>query len=135
MDENVLLAVVVVVVIGFVLLRKNKATVSTVSEQVAIQPNLANGESGVARYLQKQQAASGVGALSGVEKYLQEKEALAVQEAESSAVSRVAQYLESKEQSAPVSRVSKYVARKSINDKKIAKENISGVAKYLNRRG
>jgi hypothetical protein len=48
-------------------------------------------------------------------------------------VSSVEKYLATKEKDSPVSSVSKYMAKKTIHEKKRAKENVSGVEKYLKK--
>lgn len=112
MEENYLIGLFVAFIFSFVLFKKD----STASTDTTVkQPKVSRDTSGV----------------TGVARYLQEKQG---SDAASTPVSGVAKYLAGKE-SAPVSGVSKYMARQAINAKKIAKENVSGVEKYLNNRG
>lgn len=131
MEENYLIALVMAFLFGFVIFKKDKSPVVDGSRSSAKSYGGASGETGVAKYLNQQQGETKV---SGVAKYLQEKQLLAEEKAESQVVSGVAKYLASKNQE-PVSGVSKYMARQAVNAKKMAKENVSGVEKYLNNRG
>jgi len=131
MEENYLIALVMAFLFGFVLLKKDKSSVTGVSTSNAKTYGGASGETGVAKYLNQHQ---GEAKVSGVAKYLQEKQLLEDEKAESLVVSGVEKYLASKNQQ-PVSSVSKYVAKQAVHAKKMAKENVSGVEKYLNNRG
>ncbi len=133
MEENYFIGLIVLFVFSFVLFKKDKSSAETISSP-DVKSNRGNaGATGVARYLKNHddQASNKV---SGVEKYLQEKEALNTQHAESLVVSGVAKYLANREET-PVSGVAKYMARQAVHAKKMAKENVSGVEKYLNNRG
>jgi len=131
MEENYLVALIMAFIFGFVLLKKDKSLATDVSTSKAKSYGGASGETGVAKYLNQHQAEVKV---SGVAKYLQEKQLLEDEKAESLVVSGVEKYLASKNQQ-PASGVSKYMAKKAIYAKKMAKENVSGVEKYLNNRG
>lgn len=132
MEENYLITLVVVFLFGFVLFKKDSKKSSDTANNMP--PSVKKRDlnvSGVARYLQDKQGNLSQSKLTGVSRYLESKEE---QEPENLVVvSGVAKYLATKED-APVSGVSKYMARQSIQAKKIAKENVSGVEKYLNNR-
>jgi len=139
MEENYLIAVVVAAVLGYVLLKKDKnieaETVGRVSKaRVAHISSSVSGVSGVAKYLNKQEAESAEAKVTGVAKYMQEKELLNIERAASTAVSSVEKYLANKNET-PVSGVSKYMAKKAVYAKKQAKENVSGVERYLSSHG
>lgn len=134
MEENYLIALIMAFLFGFVLLKKDKKADDEASTSDARSYRKASGETGVAKYLNQQQGELPQAKVSGVAKYLQEKELLNIEKQESLAISGVEKYLASKTQT-PVSGVSKYVAKKEVYAKKMAKENISGVEKYLNSRG
>jgi len=133
MEENYLIALVMAFLFGFVLLKKDKDAVENISTPKPRSSGGASGETGVAKYLSQQHEASQP-KVSGVAKYLQEKELLENEIAESQAISSVERYLANKKQD-PVSGVSKYVAKQAVYAKQMAKENVSGVEKYLNNRG
>ena len=132
MEENYLFSLIVFFLFGFVLFKKDSKSSSYTDN--SLRPSVKesdSGVSGVARYLQNKQGDLSQSRLTGVSKYLESKEE---QETESQVVvSGVAKYLATKEE-ASVSGVSKYMAKQSIQAKKIAKENVSGVEKYLNNR-
>ena len=132
MEENYLISLFVFFLFGFVLFKKDsKKSGYTANNKRPSVKERASNVSGVARYLQDKQDNLSQNKLSGVSRYLESKEE---QVSESLVVvSGVAKYLATKED-APVSGVSKYMARQSIQAKKIAKENVSGVEKYLNNR-
>ncbi len=134
MEENYLLALLVSFLFGFVLFRKDKIDPEEPKE---IKHTLSDKESrvsGVEKYLKNQKIiANSNDGLSGVSKYLQEKESLNIEQEKSVAVSSVEKYLATKEKDSPVSSVSKYMAKKTIHDKKRAKENVSGVEMYLKK--
>lgn len=136
MEENYLIALFVVFIFSFVLFKKDSKAAaennSNVKQRKVCRDT--SGVTGVAKYLRKQEGLVSQNNVTGVARYLQEKQGLAVADAESSAVSGVAKYLAGKEKT-PVSGVSKYMARQAIQAKKMAKENLSGVEKYLNNRG
>ncbi len=134
MEENYLLGLVVLFFLSVVFLKKEKKSdVDIYNAAVASNNDSSIASSGVTKYLQKQEAEILQNKVTGVAKYLQEKEIQNVVEAESIAISGVAKYLATKEET-PVSGVGKYMARRAIQAKKIAKENMSGVEKYLNNR-
>jgi hypothetical protein len=132
MEENYLLALLVSFIFGFVYFKKeNKMPESR--DKVRQSSSLdvsSDSTTGVQKYLQNQQDELLQTQGTGVSKYLQEKEFLDVEKAQSLAISGVAKYLSKKEETSP-SGVSRYMARQSIQEKKIAQENISGVEKYL----
>ena len=137
MEDNYLVGLFVLFLFSFVLFKKEKKTTIAIrtpkklrSSSLQIQTS---DVTGVAKYLQNQQDEVMQSKVTGVAKYLQEKEVLDFENTESLAVSGVAKYLASKEET-PVSGVSKYMARQAIYEKKMAKENVSGVEKYLNNR-
>ncbi|MFW5443897.1 MAG: hypothetical protein ACKE51_06300 [Methylococcaceae bacterium] len=138
MEENYLFSLFVIAIFGFVLFKKDKTQVttntSTTKKRVSNRQVSGSSSSGVAKYLQNQLDKSMESKVSGVAKYLQEKEQLDVENAESQVISSVEKYLASKQQ-ATVSGVSKYMAKLAVHQKKMAKENVSGVEKYLNNRG
>lgn len=103
-------------------IKKQKKTTSVLDKE--------NG-SGVEKYLQSKTATS---QSTRVSKYIQEKNDLNIENEKNIALSGVAKYLETKADMFPVSSVSKYVAKKTIYEKQIAKENVSGVEKYLKTR-
>jgi len=131
-EENYLISLFIFFLFGFVLFKKDsKKSGYTANNKRPSVKERASTVSGVARYLQDKQDDLSQSKLSGVSRYLESKEE---QESESLVVvSGVAKYLATKED-APVSGVSKYMARQSIQAKKVAKENVSGVEKYLNNR-
>jgi len=131
-EENYLISVFVFFLFGFVLFKKDsKKSGYTANNMRTPVKERASSVSGVARYLQDKQDDLSQSKLTGVSRYLESKEE---QEPENLVVvSGVAKYLATRED-APVSGVSKYMARQSIQAKKIAKENVSGVEKYLNNR-
>lgn len=134
MEENYLIGLIVSLLFGFVLFKKeNNVSVDTQKTKPSSSNVEASGLSGVAKYLHKQKGELLQSKVTGVAKYLQEKEILNSVNTESLAISGVAKYLATKEE-APVSGVSKYMARQAIYEKKIAAENVSGVEKYLNNR-
>ncbi|MCK5120506.1 MAG: hypothetical protein KAQ91_00910 [Methylococcales bacterium] len=114
MEENYLIGLFVAFIFSFVLFKKD-STASTEDTTERQQPKVHRDTSGA----------------TGVARYLQEKQGSDIA---SPAVSGVAKYLAGKE-NAPVSGVSKYMARQAIHAKKMAKENVSGVERYLNNRG
>jgi len=129
MEENYIIALVVVFLFSFVLFKKDKTPAESASKPATNKTYRdSSGATGVARYLNNQNDSSND--VSGVAKYLQAKEALNAEVA----VSGVAKYLANREET-PVSGVSKYMARQAVHAKKMAKENVSGVEKYLNNRG
>ncbi len=132
MEENYIFSLIVFFLFGFVLFKKDsKSSSYTANNKRPSVKERASNISGVARYLQDKQDDLSQSKLTGVSRYLESKEE---QEQENPvAVSGVAKYLATKEE-VPVSGVSKYMARQSIQAKKIAKENVSGVEKYLNNR-
>ena len=133
MEENYLISLFIFFLFGFVLFKKDskKSGYTANNKRPSVKKERASTVSGVARYLQDKQDDLSQSKLSGVSRYLESKEE---QESESLVVvSGVAKYLATKED-APVSGVSKYMARQSIQAKKVAKENVSGVEKYLNNR-
>ena len=134
MEENYLYALFVVFLFSLVFLKKEKKPVASLYKAKVVSKNDTAGASGVAKYLQKQETEVLQSKVTGVAKYLQEKEILNDVKAESLAISGVAKYLATKKET-PVSGVGKYMARKAIHAKKMAKENVSGVEKYLNNRG
>ncbi|GEM_PF-3383179 len=131
MEENYIIGLIVLFVFSFVLFKKDKTSDVSVSEPEVKSYRDSSGATGVARYLNNHDDSVRV---SGVAKYLQEKEALNAEHEESLVVSGVAKYLANREET-PVSGVSKYMARQAVHAKKMAKENVSGVEKYLNNRG
>ena len=133
MEENYLIGLVVIFVVWFLFFKKKSAVSIENSIESIIQPTVDTSVSGVERYLNKQCPTSTN--LSGVARYLQEKQdSEIVVDTENTTLSGVAKYLVGKE-SVPVSSVSKYVARQAIHAKQTAKNNASGVEKYLNNRG
>ncbi|MCK4842635.1 MAG: hypothetical protein KAT04_12265 [Methylococcales bacterium] len=117
MEESYLASLLVSFLFAFVLFKKDKTvTVKIVDKSSA---------------LNSYRKASGS---TGVAKYLQEKEMMSdeSEQTDNSSVSGVAKYLATRD--VAVSGVSKYMARQSIQAKKTAKENVSGVEKYLNNR-
>ena len=130
MEENYLISLFVFFLFGFVLFKKDsKKSGYIANDKRPSVKERASNVSGVARYLQDKQEDLSRSKLTGVSRYLESKDE---QEPENLVlVSGVAKYLATKED-APVSGVSKYMARQSIQAKKIAKENVSGVEKYLN---
>jgi oligoendopeptidase F len=132
MEENYIIGLMVIFLFSFVLFKKDKTATEAVSKPAIKSRENNFGATGVARYLNNQDDASNEA--SGVAKYLQAKEALNAEIAESTAISGVAKYLANRAET-PVSGVSKYMARQAVHAKKMAKENVSGVEKYLNNRG
>jgi DNA/RNA endonuclease YhcR with UshA esterase domain len=134
MEENYLLALIVSFLFGFVLFRKDK---TDPEESKEIKHTLSARDSSISsveKYLNKHNiSANSKDRLSGVSKYLQEKDSLNIELEKSVAVSSVEKYLATKEKDSPVSSVSKYMAKKTIHEKKRAKENLSGVEKYLKK--
>lgn len=128
MEENYIIGLIIAFLFSFVLLKKDKKAPETTSETVVRSLNEASGLSGVAKYLDSQNSSTQV---SGVARYIQEKLLIEAEENDSQSVSGVAKYLAEKEE-APVSGVSKYMARQVIQTRILAKENVSGVEKYLN---
>jgi len=133
MEENYILGLIVFFLCSFVFFKKDKSTAETVSKPEVKSYRDNSGSTGVAKYLKAHDEQVSI-EVSGVAKYLQAKEALNAEETEALAVSGVAKYLANKAET-PVSGVSKYMARQAIQAKKMAKENVSGVEKYLNSRG
>ena len=134
MEENYLIGLIVSLLFGFVLFKKENKISEDAQRIKPSSPNVeTSGVSGVAKYLQKQNAEFLQSKVTGVAKYLHEKEILNSVNTESLAISGVAKYLATKEE-ASVSGVSKYMARQAIYAKKIAAENVSGVEKYLKNR-
>jgi len=131
MEENYIIGLIVFFIFSFVLFKKDKTADVSVSKPEVKSYKDSSGATGVARYLNNQDDSTRV---SGVAKYLQEKEALNAEHEENLVVSGVAKYLANREET-PVSGVSKYMARQAVHAKKMAKENVSGVEKYLNNRG
>ncbi len=115
MEENYIIGLVVAFLFGFVLFKKDKSAPALEFK----------------KEVKSYRDSSGV---TGVAKYLQEKEALIAEQTQKPVVSGVAKYLANREET-PVSGVSKYMARQAVHAKKMAKENVSGVEKYLNSRG
>ena len=132
MEENYLISLFVFLLFGLVLFKKDskKSSYPTNSKRPSVKEGASN-VSGVARYLQDKQDDISQSKLTGVSRYLESKEEQGSENLV--VVSGVAKYLATKED-APVSGVSKYMARQSIQAKKIAKENVTGVEKYLNNR-
>lgn len=135
MEENYLLGLFVMVIFSFVLFKKeNKVPVQPDEKQrVSVSSANSSNATGVSKYLKEQEKNDLNTNVSGVEKYLLEKQEQSNEQAQNSVVSGVAKYLASKAET-PVSGVSKYMARQAIQAKKIARENVSGVEKYLNNR-
>jgi hypothetical protein len=134
MEENYLLALFVSFLFGFVFFKnEKKIPESTDKKRQSSSIDTLLAGTGVQKYLQNQQDEQLNSQVTGVSKYLQEKEVLNVKNAENIAISGVAKYLSIKEQT-PVSGVSRYMARQTIQAKKIAQEKVSGVEKYLNNR-
>lgn len=118
---------------GFDFFKKEKKSPIETKRRVATSSRKGSSdESGVEKYLKQQLVADKK--ITRVSQYIQEKEDLNVENEESLTLSGVAKYLETREEVSPVSSVSKYVVRKALHDKKIAKENVSSVEKYLNNR-
>lgn len=134
MEENYIIGLIVLFLCSFVLFKKDKSTPETVSKPEVKSYRDNSTTTGVARYLKAHDDEQVSAEVSGVAKYLQAKEALNAEQTETLAVSGVAKYLANKAET-PVSGVSKYMARQAIHAKKMAKENVSGVEKYLNSRG
>lgn len=134
MEDNYIIGLIVLFLFSFVFFKKDKSTSVTASKAEPKSYRDSSGATGVARYLKSHDDELASSKESGVEKYLQAKEALNAERSEALAVSGVAKYLANKAQT-PVSGVSKYMARQAIHAKKMAKENVSGVEKYLNNRG
>ncbi|MCK5191302.1 MAG: hypothetical protein KAR12_14750 [Methylococcales bacterium] len=132
MEENYLISLFVFFLFGFVLFKKDskKSSYPANSKRPSVKERASN-VSGVARYLQDKQDDLSQSKLTGVSRYLESKEEQGSENLV--VVSGVAKYLATKEE-VPVSGVSKYMARQSIQAKKTAKENVSGVEKYLNNR-
>jgi len=133
MEENYLLGMFVVIIFSFVLFKKEDKVSAEPTRKKSFSSN-SSDVTGVSKYLRNQQKEDLSSKVSGVAKYLLEKEEQINAHAQNSSVSGVAKYLASKAE-APVSGVSKYMARQAIHAKKMAKENVSGVEKYLNNRG
>jgi hypothetical protein len=133
MEDNYIIGLIIVFLFGFVFFKKDKSTPVNASNAETKSYHKSSATTGVARYLKSHDELAS-SKESGVEKYLQAKEALYAESSEALAVSGVAKYLANKAQT-PVSGVSKYMARQAIHAKKMAKENVSGVEKYLNNRG
>jgi hypothetical protein len=133
MEENYLFGLVVFFLFSLVILKKEKKPVVGIYKPAVASNNDSSSASGVSKYLKKQEAEILRSQVTGVAKYLQEKEILNVVKTDSLAISGVAKYLATKEET-PVSGVGKYMVRKAIHAKKMAKENVSGVEKYLNNR-
>lgn len=129
MEENYLIGLVIAFLFSFVILKKDGG--GSKSEDETYRRASGSSESGVAKYLRNQEGDDSSTKVTGVAKYLQEKELLHAEETNASSVSSVAKYLASKAET-PISGVSKYMARQVVQSRKIAKENISGVEKYLN---
>jgi hypothetical protein len=116
---------------------ETQTSVDTSSDDSAINPLFAIVILAVAAFLFRQKADSGsaknnkgastasTDGLTGVAKYLQNK---------TPKLSGVARYIE-ENQPAPKSGVAKYVAKKVVAAKKAAAENVSGVEKYVRRKG
>ena len=110
----------------FAFLKKEKKSPVATKRRISTLSNKdSSGDSGVEKYLKQQLAADNK--ITRVSQYIQEKEDLNVENEESLTLTGVAKYLETREEDSPVSSVSKYVARKTLHEKKIAKENVSGV--------
>lgn len=136
MEDNYIIGLVIIFILSFLVFKKDKSapvTANSARKDVKSYRD-SSGATGVAKYLKNQEGDVASASVSGVAKYLQEKEAQNAEKEENSAVSGVAKYLASKEET-PVSGVSKYMARQAVHAKKMAKENVSGVEKYLNNRG
>lgn len=130
MDENYLFVLVFLGLISAVLFKKEKKiSLDNRDEKHSSLHHSSSTGTGVSRYLQSQQH-DAVPEVTGVARYLKEKEGVMAE----NAVSSVAKYLASKEETS-ISGVSKYMARRAVQAKRLAKENVSGVEKYLNRRG
>lgn len=112
--------------------KEKKSPVETKRKVSTLSRKNSNGDSGVEKYLKQQVVADNK--ITRVSQYIQERENLNVENEESLTLSGVAKYLETREEDFPMSSVSKYVVRKTLQEKKIAKENVSGVEKYLNNR-
>lgn len=134
MEENYLLALLVSFLFGFVLFKKDETDPEESKEKKHTLSTTNSSVSGVERYLKNQQVTTDSNdGLSRVSKYIQERESLNIEKEKSIAESSVEKYLAIKEKDSPVSSVSKYMAKKTIHEKKIAKENLSGVEKYLKK--
>ncbi len=133
MDENYFIGLIVLFILIFAIFKKDKSSSETVSKAEVKSNRDVSGATGVAKYLRNQEGELASKKESGVAKYLQAKEALNANKEEKLAISGVAKYLANKEE-APISGVSKYMARQAVHAKKMAKENVSGVEKYLNSR-
>lgn len=130
MEENYLIGLVIAFLFSFVILKKDGGG-SKSEDETYRRASGSSAESSVAKYLRNQEGDDSSTKVTGVAKYLQEKELLHAEETNASSVSSVAKYLASKAET-PISGVSKYMARQVVQSRKIAKENISGVEKYLN---
>ena len=141
MEDSYLFGLFVPLVLGFVFFKKGNPTVveadvapKPIRKVAAVKVDSHSGETGVSKYLESQRSEALESQLSGVEKYLQERDDLNDdQPSEDLVESGVAKYLAVKTETS-MSGVSKYVVRQAIHTKKIAKENVSGVEKYLNNR-
>lgn len=129
MEENYIIGLIIAFLFGFVLLKKDKKVPETTPGTVVRSLNETSRLSGVEKYLDSQNSLSQV---SGVARYIQEKQIIETEGNDSQLVSGVAKYLAGKEET-PVSGVSKYMAKKVIQSRIRAKENVSGVEKYLNK--
>ncbi len=113
-DQTMLIGLVVLAAIGFFFYRSKSVpqTTSTPkrSRSSAVTSSVSVNEEGSTR----------------VEKYLAKKQPKAT---------GVAKYLASKEQSVPSTGVAKYMAKQVIRARKAAAENVTGVEKYLRKKG
>ncbi len=136
MEENYLFGLLVFVFFGIVaFIKPEKAKREVKRKQEASSYNKSSdvSVSGVAKYLQEKNAAILQSSVTGVAKYLQEKEVLNIVKDEELSITGVAKYLATQEQ-APASGVSRYMAKQAVYAKQIAAENVSGVEKYLKNR-
>ena len=135
MEENYLFGLLVLGFFGVVaFIKPEQKTSGVISKQEDSSFNKSSDVSGVAKYLQAKVEITLQSKSTGVEKYLQEKEALHSEKAENLVVSGVAKYLDAKKQ-ASASGVTKYMAKQAVYAKEIAEKNASGVEKYLKSRG
>ncbi len=135
MDEIYLVSGFIVALLAVIFFKKESdlPASSPSSNSRVVTKTDSSGISGVAKYLQDQQSALLESEGSSVEKYLEKKQSIEDAQLEEQRVSGVAKYLEAKK-AVPLSSVSKYMARKAIYSKEMAKKNVSGVQKYLNSR-
>ena len=119
MEENYLLALLVSLLFGFVLFKKDETDPEESKEKKKTLATTSSSVSSVERYLKNQEDTTNSNdGLSRVSKYIQERESLNIDKEKSIAVSNVEKYLAIKEKDSPVSSVSKYLAKKTIHEKK-----------------